>query len=323
MRFAGGGPVELKQDGDKTRFRMRANSGQPFSHWWWGQFAIDLEDMAIASDKKPVLLDHDSGLRIGYTEKFELTSDGLIVEGVLLNNDLGKSVAEELSDGFPWEASVSVEATKMVTVDAGATEEVNGHELIGPGHIMRGATLREVSFTAVGADENTSVEALADSDFATVEFAATAAEGHESMTDKADAPVVETLSNEQAADAARAETFDGVAQILDLAGDSQIELAKKCIAERLSVVEATRLICVAHRDAPKVELSAEKDVEAVKSERLDEIKAAAQVSLGAGAPAPGDALKTEWENLSESAQGEFWGDFSLFQASKQGVAING
>jgi hypothetical protein len=48
-------------------------------------------------------------------------------------------------------------------LDAGETAMCNGHTVEGPGAILRETTLREVTVTALGADENTSAALLSDS----------------------------------------------------------------------------------------------------------------------------------------------------------------
>jgi hypothetical protein len=67
-----------------------------------------------------------------------------------------------LADGFPWQASVYVPPQSIEKLDEGETAEVNGRTIEGPGHVFRQSSLREVTFTSLGADENTGAAALSE-----------------------------------------------------------------------------------------------------------------------------------------------------------------
>lgn len=144
-----------------ARFSIAALSGKPIRHWYWGNFAIQLDGIKGKSTI-PVLLDHDVSQRIGVSKSREIDSKrGLVMNGHFLKSSkLADQVRSESKDGFPWEASVRVNALAIERIDAGVETIVNGVSLKGPGHVFRQSELREVSFTALGADSNTSAEAL-------------------------------------------------------------------------------------------------------------------------------------------------------------------
>lgn len=148
--------AETQQD---RRFSGTANSGRPFGLGTW-QSVIDFDNIRL-KDKTAFLIDHDGGKRAG-AGSLKVTSDGLLAEGVLLNNEYGRAVAEESDQGFPWEMSVYVQAARVEELAAGAKLNVNGREVAGPMLIMRDCAVREVSFTAVGCDGNTHAVALSD-----------------------------------------------------------------------------------------------------------------------------------------------------------------
>ena len=146
-----------------TKFDMIANSGVPFRHPFWGNFAVDLSGMRVPTKSLPVLMDHDVSSRVGFTERFRVNGDGLNVTGVLLSDsasDQARLIRQQSKEGFPWQASISVPPTEILRVEGGETATVNGHELKGPGHIFRSSDLREVSFVTLGADANTSAVLL-------------------------------------------------------------------------------------------------------------------------------------------------------------------
>jgi len=83
-------------------------------------------------------------------------------------NDVGKETLALARAGFPFQASVMVPPSAIEKVPSGETAFVNGHELQGPGHIFRKSALREVTFTAIGADEATEAVMLSENGNTTV-----------------------------------------------------------------------------------------------------------------------------------------------------------
>ena len=72
-----------------------------------------------------------------------------------MSNEYGTQVATDSDDGFPWQMSVRIEPSSIDEIQAGNTITVNGKLLHGPITVFRGGRIREVSFCALGADENT------------------------------------------------------------------------------------------------------------------------------------------------------------------------
>lgn len=151
--------ITANQDGEPRRFSGIANSGLPFGLGSW-QSVIDFDGIKL-KDKTAFLIDHDGRQRAG-VGSLSVTSDGLLAQGALLDNEYGKAVAAESDQGFPWEMSVYVQSGRTEEVVAGAKASVNGRELQGPLLILRDCRIREVSFTAVGVDGNTHAVALSD-----------------------------------------------------------------------------------------------------------------------------------------------------------------
>lgn len=155
--------IVVDDDPKRTRFKMLANSGGIIEgHAYWGNFSIDLEGLHIGKQKKPALRDHDPQRIVGHTHSIEVTEAGLVAEGTFSDTADGREVRDMLADGFPWQASVYVPPQSIERLAEGESAEVNGRTIEGPGHVFRKASLREVTFTSLGADENTDAAQLSD-----------------------------------------------------------------------------------------------------------------------------------------------------------------
>ncbi|MBC69742.1 MULTISPECIES: hypothetical protein [Acinetobacter] len=149
--------VDAQEDGKKKRtFSGVAYSGEVITdHWYWKQVIFDLDSMQIKG-RIPALLEHSSYQRAGAIESHSISHEsGLTVSGILLSNEFGTQVATDSDDGFPWQMSVRIEPASIDEIQAGNTVTVNGKLLHGPITVFRGGRIREVSFCALGADENT------------------------------------------------------------------------------------------------------------------------------------------------------------------------
>lgn len=148
------------QDG-KRRFSGIANSGKPFGYGAY-QTVVDFDGIQI-KPKTAVLIEHNPHKACGVaTLSVDKLSGSLKAEGVLMNNEHGKYIAELADDGFPWEMSIYVQSARYEELSAGATTVVNGNTVTGPCVIMRDCAVREVSFTPVGVDSQTQAIVLSD-----------------------------------------------------------------------------------------------------------------------------------------------------------------
>jgi hypothetical protein len=153
--------VRISEGEDKHRkFSMVALTGKPIAHWWFGTLAIDLEGISM-KQTLPVLKDHDTEQRLGFTTKLSVQPGrGLLAEGAMLDNDHAKQVLADHDQGFPWQASTYLQASEIQRLSEGETAVVNGQSVQGPAAIFRKSTLREVTFTTLGADDDTSATPL-------------------------------------------------------------------------------------------------------------------------------------------------------------------
>ncbi|RSE30757.1 hypothetical protein [Acinetobacter junii] len=147
------------EGGKKRTFTGVAYSGEVIQgHYWWGDVVFDLDTMQV---KTPLgaLIDHDTGRRAGVVTSFNKDNQGgLQVVGDLLSNKYGQEVAQDSDEGYPWEMSVYISPGSIEEVERGEVT-VNGRTLKAPITIFRHGVIREVSFCALGADDNTSAVA--------------------------------------------------------------------------------------------------------------------------------------------------------------------
>lgn len=147
------------EEGKKRTFTGVAYSGEVIqSHYYWGDVIFDLDTIQM---KTPLgaLIDHDPGRRAGVVRNFTKDNQGgLKVSGDLLSNKNGQEVAQDSDEGYPWEMSVYIAPGSIEEVDRGEVV-VNGRTLKAPITIFRNGVIREVSFCALGADDNTSAVA--------------------------------------------------------------------------------------------------------------------------------------------------------------------
>ena len=251
LRLSDGGDMfrfEMAEpEGDKPRFRMVANSGGVIEkHAFWQNFAIDMDGIRIGRQRKPALRDHDPGRVVGFTDKIEKTSEGLVAEGFFTETtDDGREVLAMAREGFPWQASIYIPPDSIEKVPEGKTAEVNGNTLEGPGHIFRKSWLREVTFTALGADENTHAVSLSN-ETSTVEASVYTVSTikEDQMSDNLEPVDLEPEITEEAiptksdVELAVEKERGRISQILSAKCTGQDELAKNLIESGVSLEEA-------------------------------------------------------------------------------------
>lgn len=139
------------------KFSMTAYTGGAMRLMGWQYpVVVDLAGMRVARKARPILKDHDRGSIVGHTDDIAINDHRLEVEGVI--SGVGATAQEVIAtseNGFPWQASLGASADKVVFIPDGRTAEANGREHSGPILIARKSTLGEVSFVALGADDNT------------------------------------------------------------------------------------------------------------------------------------------------------------------------
>lgn len=285
----------------KQAFRGVANSGQPMSHWYWGSLVIDLEGLAINRQDLPVLRDHDSQQIVGYTTSAQVTDEGVVVEGFLIDaTPAGAETLALLDAGVPLQMSCWVPPTDVLFLSDGEATTVNGAELKGPGAVFRKATFREATVTALGVDEQTSVEALA-AGAARLSYASSRLreERETSMT---------TVKKDDPSTLAGGGTGDEAAKLAAQVEQARCDAIKDereriAFAQRFSDLVPADLVQKAIDEGWSRERIGEEFLTAAnkaKAERLDKLTAAAPSSAGGGAD--GDAKLERFQEGQRAAQ---------------------
>ena len=146
---------------------------------------FDLSTMKMVDGMPvPLLLDHDNTQPVGHTESIKIGASSITGVGYAsAETEWRDRVVQSAANGFQWQLSVGVVADRsnLVEVPEGRSENLNGQLLTGPFVIARHAELREITFTATGADAGGAVAKLAAS-FGTLEQESTAVKFSQYLT---------------------------------------------------------------------------------------------------------------------------------------------
>ena len=154
---AAGGEGEEENAPQLRRFQMTAYTGgrlmlAAFPY----PVVVDLSGLKVPAKSRPILRDHDAARIVGHTETIDVNAGSIRLRGVISgSNEHAREVTASGDNGFPWQSSIGAAAQRVVFVDRGEIVEVNGRRFTGPIYVARQATLREVSFVALGADDQT------------------------------------------------------------------------------------------------------------------------------------------------------------------------
>ena len=154
------------QAANLRRFSMVAYTGGPMVLAGWPHpVVVDLAGLQVAGGglkSRPILKDHNRSLIVGHTDAVKVEGSQLLVSGVISGaGPVAREIIESSRNGFPWQASLGAVAGQMEYVPKGRKASANGREFEGPVLIARRSTLGEVSFVALGADDNTSAAVAA------------------------------------------------------------------------------------------------------------------------------------------------------------------
>ena len=156
-------PIEGDDKPALRKFSMVAYTGGAMRLGGWPYpVVVDLAGLRVTRKSRPILKDHDRGSIVGHTDDIKISDRSLEVAGVI--SGVGATAQEVIAtseNGFPWQASLGASADKVVFIPEGKTAKANGRDHSGPLYIARKSTLGEVSFVALGADDNTEARVAA------------------------------------------------------------------------------------------------------------------------------------------------------------------
>lgn len=159
---AGGDAQKLR------RFTMTAYTGGAMQLAGWRYpVVVDLQGLQMGRQRRPILLDHmrDVDFVMGQTDSIAVMNNQLVVAGQVMGDSPKARQVIALNDkGFGWQASIGARAEQVEFVAEGKSSMANGREFAGPVNIARRATLGEISFVVLGADDNTSAQIAASAD---------------------------------------------------------------------------------------------------------------------------------------------------------------
>lgn len=145
------------------RFGMVAYTGGAMRLAGWPHpVVVDLAGMQVSAKSRPILKDHNPSLIVGHTESVRVEGSQLMVSGVVSGaGRVAQEIVASSIAGFPWQASLGASAENIETVPKGRSAQANGRTFDGPVQVVRRSRLGEVSFVALGADDDTSAQVAA------------------------------------------------------------------------------------------------------------------------------------------------------------------
>jgi len=154
----------LGDDGSGTNkprsFMLTAYTGQKIERYYYDMiFSVD----GIQFDEKlPVLREHMRD-RIAGSGMAWKENGSVYLKGTFADSRDGREIPKLADDGVPFQASMGLWPKKVkVLQDDKEVETVNGVEVTGPAEIWMESYMREVSFVALGADNQTAGIVLSD-----------------------------------------------------------------------------------------------------------------------------------------------------------------
>jgi len=308
----------------KQRFKITGYSGSMVpKHPKWGDLVIDLDGIKVGKQRSPILLDHEAGNRVGFAESVKVDhATGLVVNGSFLKSTpSAKQVLEEMREGYPWQASISVQPLAIERMERGAKARINGRDFEFPdgGTVFRRTNYRETSLVALGADEQTDAQALSLTEKVSVSVLnAPTEKSMEPKKEEASSPPPLTRDRLKAehpevyatvfADGIAAER-SRVTEIFNAAPDVARDIALKVVKDGASVVEALKLFL--------------EDGRRLKTEKLAAINGAADKPVGGGKEVetktyatPEEKYRAEFAAMSHAMQAEF-GDADTYVGFQQ------
>ena len=144
-------------------FTMVAYTGGPMRIAGWRYpVVVDLAGLAIPSQSRPIRFGHDMASGVGHTRTIRVEGGKLLASGVVSRDTAAaREIVISARNGFPWQASIGAGVEEFEFVKDQQKTIVNGRDFEGPVHVIRKATLGEISFVDLGADGQTSARVAA------------------------------------------------------------------------------------------------------------------------------------------------------------------
>lgn len=165
-------------DGDGPKvpsFKMLANTGVPMRlYGFYDPVIVAIKGARFAKKVTPVIMDHDTSLRIGHTTVQAIDKDRneIVIEGLASSSSQAcKEFVADAKAGIPFQCSIGASILDSTYVPEGKSVTVNGKEWEGPLIVANKISIREVTACLLGADSNTETKVAASKKEDTMEFA--------------------------------------------------------------------------------------------------------------------------------------------------------
>ncbi len=158
----------IGEDTKETKLEMTIYSGGVIkNHFWWGDLAIDLEGGKFPKGKFPILENHNTDRKIGFSNGKPIVDKSLRVDPEkvkFVDSEAAHEFVKLSRQGFPYESSMYARPTTIEKLEPGASAQVNGFNLKGPATIWRQWEFKEASVCVFGWDSNTKSQAFANTE---------------------------------------------------------------------------------------------------------------------------------------------------------------
>jgi len=159
--------------GEEKQLKMTVYSGGVIKdHWYWSNLVIDLDGMKFSRSKYPVLENHNTNAKIGFTGK-PIVNGSIVLDPKktkFVNTEESRKFQETSSEGFPYQASMYAVPSSVERIEEGESAEVNGFTFKGPGSIWRKSEFQEASVCVFGWDKQTESSVFSKNEKTEIEF---------------------------------------------------------------------------------------------------------------------------------------------------------
>lgn len=316
------------------RFNMEVyNGGAMRLSGWYNPVVIDMSGLDVSKQEKPIYYNHNSYSienLIGQTESIKKSGNKLSASGIITGtSDVVNQIISHSKAGFKWQASIGARAEKVEYIPEGKSVSCNGQTFNGPINVALKSSIGEISFVALGADENTSAQIAASNNYFDKESTMSEEVKKDGQAEtivaksepaktvvaevKASAPA-ETPDPVKEIRAAAAAEMKRIADIGKVAG-SNTEICAKAVAEGWTPEKAELEVLRASRPAGNIGIHV-----STKETTPDILEAAAVMSGGISAD---ETAKSYGAKTVEAAQKQFRHGIGLQRLLLEAAWANG
>lgn len=161
------GSVEVFTEGENKEPQLRMDvysGGMIKDHFWWGNLVIDLEGMVFDKKKFPILEDHMTDKKIGFSGKPSISEGKLTIDpknAEFVDTPSADEFVRLSKQGFPYQSSLYAKPLQIDRFEKGQGNiEVNGKKFKDVDTVWRKSLFKESSICVFGYDSNTNSSAF-------------------------------------------------------------------------------------------------------------------------------------------------------------------